>query len=157
MTPLHHFLHILGAVALSLALVSCGEEKVSDAERLASEDGWTFVNYWAEWCKPCIKEIPELNALHARTGYAVLGVNYDGATGDDLQAQLDALGVAFPTLAADPAAGFGIERPQVLPTTLVLAPGGELRRVLVGPQTEATLIAATGSAEPAADAAPSGD
>ena len=24
---------------------------------------WVVINYWAKWCKPCIKEIPELNAL----------------------------------------------------------------------------------------------
>ena len=24
---------------------------------------WVLVNYWAEWCKPCLEEIPELNEL----------------------------------------------------------------------------------------------
>jgi thiol-disulfide isomerase/thioredoxin len=129
-------------VTLALSLTGCSDAPLSDAQRLSSPGGWTFVNYWAQWCKPCIKEIPELNALHALPGYTVLGVNYDGAVGEELQLQLDALGVAFPTLAEDPASRFGLERPQVLPTTLVLAPGGELRQVLIGPQTEATLLAA---------------
>jgi len=133
-------------VIIGLAILSaCGSETGRDADPLTSPNGWTFINYWAQWCKPCIKEIPELNALHAAEGYTVLGVNYDGALGEELQAQLDALDVAFPTLGEDPAQRFGIERPQVLPTTLVIAPGGELRQILVGPQTEATLIAATGS------------
>jgi thiol-disulfide isomerase/thioredoxin len=112
------------------------------SEREASSD-WTFVNYWAEWCKPCIKEIPELNRLNERDGYRVLGVNFDGATGEDLDAQIAALGVAFPTLAEDPGAGYGLDRPRVLPTTLVVAPDGSLRHVLVGPQTAESLIAAT--------------
>mgnify|MGYP005701308967 CR=1 FL=1 len=24
----------------------------------------TVINFWADWCPPCIKEIPELNALY---------------------------------------------------------------------------------------------
>ena len=24
---------------------------------------WTVINYWADWCPPCIKEIPELHEL----------------------------------------------------------------------------------------------
>jgi len=123
------------AAVLLLCLSGCSPQD-------ASSD-WTFVNYWAEWCKPCIKEIPELNRLNERDGYRVLGVNFDGATGAALEEQIAALGVAFPTLAEDPGSSLGLERPRVLPTTLVLAPDGSLRDVLVGPQTADSLIAAT--------------
>ena len=27
---------------------------------------WIVVNYWATWCGPCIKEMPELDALDPR-------------------------------------------------------------------------------------------
>ena len=110
---------------------------------LGSVQDWTFINYWAEWCKPCIKEIPELNRLHEQAGYTVLGGNYDGLQGEELAAQIEKLGVAFPTLTADPAEDLGTERPQVLPTTIVLAPGGAVHQVLVGPQTLESLQAAT--------------
>lgn len=134
---------------LSALLSACS----GSPDPLSSPNGWTFVNYWAQWCKPCIKEIPELNALHGQEGYTVLGVNFDGATGEDLAAQLEALGVEFPTLDQDPAQRLGTERPVVLPTTLVLAPGGEVRGVLVGPQTQESLIAATRTATGSAAAA----
>ena len=25
---------------------------------------WKVINYWAEWCKPCLEEVPELNNFH---------------------------------------------------------------------------------------------
>ena len=117
-----------------LLLAGCAREQPADApDPLAQTRGeWLLINYWAEWCKPCIEEIPELNefarlnAMRAR----VLMVNYDGARGDAL-------------LESDPAARFGYPRPQALPTTFVIDPDGKLRATLLGPQTVASLGAAT--------------
>ncbi len=141
--------HILASLSLALliALTGCGTDGNTPTDSLSQRGEWTFVNYWAKWCKPCIKEIPELNALHLRAGVRVLGVNYDGAQAEELQTQLDSLGVKFPTLAEDPAGRLNIERPQVLPTTLVINPQGELLQILVGPQTEASLLEAAGLSE----------
>ncbi|MFT4768647.1 MAG: thiol-disulfide isomerase/thioredoxin [Glaciecola sp.] len=135
-----------GAILLLLiaGMNGCDKPGSQDPSSLDSAGSWTFVNYWAEWCKPCIKEIPELNLLHKRDGVRVLGVNYDGAQGEDLQSQLDSLNVQFPTLSIDPAARYGIDRPQVLPTTLVIDPEGNVVAVLVGPQTEHSLLEVAG-------------
>ncbi|WOJ96402.1 TlpA disulfide reductase family protein [Congregibacter brevis] len=141
---------LLKGIPLILMLVglgACGPQGAQDAISLDHKGDWTFVNYWAKWCKPCIQEVPELNLLHAREGIRVLGVNYDGAVGEELQAQLENLNVQFPTLPEDPAARYQIERPQVLPTTLVINPQGELSAVLIGPQTEASLLNAAGLTE----------
>jgi thiol-disulfide isomerase/thioredoxin len=109
---------------------------------------WVVINYWAKWCKPCIEEIPELNELdHLHDDITVLGVNYDGATGEDLATQLRDLNVAFPTLDEDPAELLGQPRPSVLPTTLIINPEGELVSSLVGPQTLESLLAATRGAQ----------
>lgn len=132
-----------GALLLTLiSLLGACERGPGDPISERAGD-WLFINYWAEWCKPCIQEIPELNALDREPGYAVLGVNFDGATGEELSAQVEKLGVAFPTLAVDPGERFGVPTPQVLPTTLVISPTGELAGVLIGPQTSETLIEAT--------------
>ncbi|WP_439108180.1 TlpA family protein disulfide reductase [Congregibacter sp.] len=130
-----------------MCLSACDKLGSQDPTSLDTLGSWTFVNYWAKWCKPCIQEVPELNLLHKRDGVRVLGVNYDGAQGEELQAQLDSLNVQFPTLNEDPAARYGVERPQVLPTTLVIDPRGVLSAVLIGPQTEASLLAAADIAE----------
>lgn len=115
---------------------------------------WLVINYWAKWCKPCIKEIPELNALNEQyPQVAVLGVNYDGATGEDLQSQMEQFGMAFPVILDDPATLFGLTKPSVLPTTLVLNPEGVLVHNIAGPQTLESLALLTEQAT-AAEAAP---
>jgi len=39
---------------------------------------WVVLNYWATWCAPCRKEIPELSALHQqRQDVTVLGIAYE--------------------------------------------------------------------------------
>ena len=122
-------------------LVACGQAPDAGAPSLEAHRGqWVLVNYWAKWCKPCIKEIPELNALDRdREDVTVLGVNYDGLVGDALSAQLKELNVEFATLTADPAGQLGTQRPVVLPTTFILDPEGALVSTLVGPQTLETL------------------
>ncbi len=112
------------------------------------EGRWLIINYWAEWCAPCRKEIPELNLLHserAATGAVVLGVNYDGLTGDTLKDLVVKMGIEFPVLVEDPRMRWAVEQPAVLPSTLIVTPEGELSEVLVGPQHYEDLIKAIGA------------
>lgn len=133
-----------------LVMAACSQDS-SPSDSPVSNTGiadlrgqWVVINYWAKWCKPCIKEIPELNELDQHySQVTVLGVNYDGATGDELAAQLELLGVEFAMLAEDPAASLGLHRPIVLPTTIILDPAGDVSQTLVGPQTMASLAQAT--------------
>lgn len=138
------------AILLTLLLSACQQPDFKDAagngHRLEELRGkWLFVNYWATWCAPCIKEIPELNEVaesHADR-IVVYGVNFDGPTGDELDKQIARMKIDFPVFAKDPHQLLGIERPQVLPTTLAFSPDGEHVETLVGPQTEESLLAVT--------------
>ncbi len=132
------------AVLLVCALftASCAPE---NADPLAQPDGeWLFVNYWAEWCKPCTEESPQLHDFHREhAGKArVVMVNFDGVSGAALQEQAKALGIETALFEGDAATRFGFEKPQVLPSTYVIGPDGKLRQTLIGPQTTATLGAA---------------
>lgn len=104
---------------------------------------WLFVNYWATWCAPCIKEIPEFNELMEAHGeeLVVYGVNYDEPAGEEMARQIRKMKIEFPVFSKDPADKLGIERPEVLPTTFVFSPDGEHVETLVGPQTRETLLA----------------
>ena len=120
---------------IAIALAGC-----SDAEHPFEGKDWTVINYWAVWCKPCREEIPELNVLDSESGISVFGVNFDRKTGAPLQADANALGLAFANI-EDPSRQLGIERPSVLPTTVVITPMGDVAAVLIGPQTSDSILA----------------
>ena len=103
-----------------------------------------LINYWAEWCKPCRKEIPELNELDHRADIAVVGVNFDGIEGAELLALMERLGIEFPVAVKDPREVWGVAPIEVLPTTIVVDDTGKAMRVLIGPQTAETLLQAIG-------------
>ncbi|MDE0693923.1 MAG: TlpA disulfide reductase family protein [Gammaproteobacteria bacterium] len=143
-------LRVLCAAVALATMAACNptEELVlaDGSEQLWStlEGDWLLVNYWAKWCAPCRVEVPELNELH-EAGTTVLGVNFDGLAGSELQADITDLGIRFPVALHDPRERWGARRPEVLPTTLVVAPDGSLHAVLVGPQTRESLMAAMGN------------
>ncbi|MDA9987725.1 TlpA family protein disulfide reductase [Luminiphilus sp.] len=126
----------LGGV-LALSVMSCEDQHVA----LPAQGHWRVVNYWAVWCAPCREEIPELNRLHQRTDLVVYAVNYDGKQGAELASQVATMDIEFTILAQDPGQALGVERPRVLPTTLLVNPAGEVTDTLVGPQTEETVLA----------------
>ena len=134
---------ILLATAM-LVLTGCGQTEFQKAngEILVWESlrgDWVFVNYWAEWCKPCLEEIPELNELDKADNITVLGVNFDGVQGQTLLNLGQSMGIEFTMLAEDPAGVFDWKLPVALPATFVVNPAGELVETRFGPQTEQEL------------------
>jgi len=136
---------------LLLLLTACGEKPAEHAgldqhgqpvpaARLQSQ--WLVINYWAIWCAPCRKEIPQLNQLAEQlAGQAeVFAVNFDGKQGEALAKEAQELGIAFTVLAEDPAKRFNLPRSSALPVTYLIDPSGKLRQTLLGEQTAAGLI-----------------
>tara|TARA_B110000503_G_C7114438_1_gene399666 strand:- start:980 stop:1477 length:498 start_codon:yes stop_codon:yes gene_type:complete len=130
---------LLGACAdrePSYPLLDGGEIQFSELQGKV-----VFINYWAEWCKPCRTEMPELNAVQKTMGdkVRVLAVNYDGIQGDQLEQQSKAMGIEFSGLTEDPRPQFGVTPSGALPETLVIGPRGQFQQVLLGPQTVGSL------------------
>jgi len=103
---------------------------------------WVFINYWATWCKPCVKEVPMLNQLiKDHKNLRIFGVNFDEKRPSAIRANAKKLGIRFPLLLNNPAPALGIDSLSVLPTTLVISPGGKLIKTLQGEQTKSSLEA----------------
>jgi len=102
------------------------------------------INYWAEWCKPCREEIPELNrfALAHKDTVLVLGFNFDNLAETDLQTSASHVGITYPVLLNNPANTFLLPEVDGLPTTFLLDEHGVLKKQLAGPQTLTSLEAA---------------
>ena len=133
--------------AMLLALAGCTQPQWTDhrGDQLGAADldgRWLVVNYWAEWCAPCRKELPELNALdQVSDQLRVLGIHFDGYQGEQLRSMSDEMGITFSVVGYDFAEAYGLALPSVLPTTYIIDPQGELRHTLQGPQTEQELLA----------------
>ena len=80
---------------------------------------WLVVNYWADWCPPCIKEMPELESFYHQNGnkVLVLAYNFDRLEGSDLKEQILRFKVNVPSILNDPGLLFGWNTPPSLPAT----------------------------------------
>ena len=139
---------LLGLCVL-LLITACEQADFVDTTgngyRYADLNGrWLVINYWATWCGPCKKEIPELNKLHVEheAKLMVLGVNFEQVEAEQMARDIGKMGIEFPVYALSPHQYYGVEKPLVLPTTLLISPDGNVYDTLVGPQTEETLLAA---------------
>ena len=146
-----YFLRCTGLI-LTCLLVGCSDdERLEERSLIAGLEEfrghWVLINYWAEWCAPCREEIPEFNEMfqeRAETNVYVLGVNFDGIGGLELEELMEKMDIEFPQLIEDPSAALNTTTPEILPTTFVVDPSGSLVSSMVGPQTTASLKAAIG-------------
>lgn len=102
---------------------------------------WRIINVWAEWCKPCWQEIPELNqfyALQDNNEVVLLGYNFDELEQEQLVLLKEKMNIQFPVLTQWPSIW---QKPEFkgLPATLIINPENELSSILWGPQTLSSL------------------
>jgi thiol-disulfide isomerase/thioredoxin len=109
---------------------------------LAAQRGhWVIVNYWATWCVPCIKEMPDISHFVAsHKNVRAIGLAYEDSDPADIKAFLAKHPVAYPIAQVTldkPVKDF--DEPRGLPTTYLIDPSGKVVQHRVGPVTEAML------------------
>ncbi|WP_223577797.1 TlpA family protein disulfide reductase [Kangiella taiwanensis] len=106
-----------------------GEEKSIEDYR----GQWLVINFWAEWCPPCLEEIPELGKLVKENPHiAVIGVSYDKLTNEELEALVDKLDIQYPIVATEPMPYLPVAKPQSLPGTYLISPSGQTMGPILG-------------------------
>jgi thiol-disulfide isomerase/thioredoxin len=96
---------------------------------------WVVVNFWATWCNPCLKEIPELDAFDkARDQVEVIGLAYEEIERPDMEAFLKEHPFGYPVALMDVYRGLpDFPIPKGLPMTYLIAPDGKVAKQFLGP------------------------
>lgn len=102
---------------------------------------WVVLNYFAPWCAPCLKELPELNQFaravpeHTR----LLVVNYDRTSMSEAAALYEKYDMQFELIVNQSETKMPVPPPAALPATYLIDPQGNVVHQFTGEITATSL------------------
>lgn len=88
------------------------------------------INFWATWCPPCRREIPDLVDAYAELkgrGLEIIGLSVDDTTGPELLDWIREKGVTYPVALATPEIVAAYEPGDYIPATIIVDRKGLIR------------------------------
>ena len=115
----------------------------ADTSIAALHDGKPlYLNFWASWCPPCVKELPHIESLYQKYGdrVAFAAVSVDEHS-EDAQALAQKSGLTLPVYTgnnAELSRNYGLD---AIPVSLLIGKDGKILAKTVGGMTEKQLEA----------------
>ena len=104
---------------------------------------WVIVNFWATWCSPCLKEIPDLVEMANMTEpvpVVVIGIDFEEIDARALKKFMQTLKMNYLVLRVGDAPLIPFEPLKGLPTTFIVSPEGHIVFTKVGGATKEQLV-----------------
>lgn len=119
-----------GAQAKGFAFTDSTGKKLTLADYKGK---WVLINFWATWCPPCLKEIPDLVSLYeSRKDVMVIGIAMDYQNPKTVLKFVDSLSISYPIVLGDRKIAAQIGPVSMLPTTYLFDPAGQPAAYKVG-------------------------
>jgi peroxiredoxin len=108
------------------------------------QKGPVLLDFWATWCKPCLKSLPKLDDLYREyheQGFTVLAVNVDGPRSlSKVNPMVHSLDLSFPVVLDSDREVVRLYQVSGFPTSILLSSHGKIITTIRGYHTGDTRV-----------------